>query len=273
MAIVANSSLRDKFTSLWAAKLLVGVDETFLEKKEDSERLKALSTAKKATFEAKGKDATLIDSYLKFVLCSNNVNVPLIIEPEEIRYWVRDIPLLEEDTPNFMEILKTEIPAFLFFLYSRPLSVPQPVSRMWFAPKDLETGALNRVKMMSRPDAERLLAEVLLSKMNKLDINELCFTRRDLTNIMTEEGIEIDKLYSILTKKWSLKPAPDNLTYTCYLTDVGDRRTGRYYTFKREELEKVTPSYTSPQPVTRPETIEEQQEMFPNNICNHYDFE
>jgi hypothetical protein len=67
-----NDDFRSNFNSEWAEKLIIGVDETFLDKKEDSEKIKNLSTTKFYKHEAKGQDRFEIEFFGKFVLCSNN---------------------------------------------------------------------------------------------------------------------------------------------------------------------------------------------------------
>ena len=56
MTINNNEDFRSRFNSDWASKLIIAVDEVLLDKREDSERLKNLSTAKSYKTEAKGKD-------------------------------------------------------------------------------------------------------------------------------------------------------------------------------------------------------------------------
>jgi len=56
MTINTNEDFRNQFNSGWASKLIIGVDEVLLDKKEDAERIKNLSTTKSIKSEAKGKD-------------------------------------------------------------------------------------------------------------------------------------------------------------------------------------------------------------------------
>ncbi len=65
-----NEDFRSQFNSDWAGKLLIVVDEVLLNRREDSERLKNLSTTFTYKVEAKGKDRTEIAFFAKFVLCS-----------------------------------------------------------------------------------------------------------------------------------------------------------------------------------------------------------
>jgi len=122
MTFNTNEDFRSQFNSDWAGKLIIAVDEVLLNRREDSERLKNLSTAHSYKAEAKGKDRNEISFFAKFVLCSNNESYPVIIDPSETRYWVRKVPVLENDDTNFLNKLKEEIPYFLYFLKDRKLS-------------------------------------------------------------------------------------------------------------------------------------------------------
>ena len=72
MTLNRNDDFRSNFNSEWAHKLIIGVDETLLDRKEDSERLKSLSTSKYYKLEAKGQDRQEIEFFGKFILCSNH---------------------------------------------------------------------------------------------------------------------------------------------------------------------------------------------------------
>ena len=54
----------------WMGKLLICVDEVLLNRREDSERIKNLSTARSYKAEAKGRDRREVEFFGKFVLCS-----------------------------------------------------------------------------------------------------------------------------------------------------------------------------------------------------------
>lgn len=109
-----NEDFRSQFNSDRAGKLLIVVDEVLLSRREDSERLKNLSTTLSYKVEAKGKDRDEIAFFAKFVLCSNNEYLPVIIDAGETRYWVRKIDRLQSDDTCFLQKLKAEIPAFLY---------------------------------------------------------------------------------------------------------------------------------------------------------------
>ena len=67
-----NENFRSQFNDDWNGKLIILVDEVLLNKREDSERLKNLSTTYNYKVEAKGRDREEVSFFAKFVLCSNN---------------------------------------------------------------------------------------------------------------------------------------------------------------------------------------------------------
>ena len=68
--------------------MLIGVDKVLLNRREDSKRLKNLSTASVYKIEAKDKDRCEVQFFGKFIMCFNNEDTPVLIEPGETRYWV-----------------------------------------------------------------------------------------------------------------------------------------------------------------------------------------
>ena len=242
-----NEDFRSQFNADWAGKLIIVVDEVLLNRREDSERLKNLSTTLSYKVEAKGKDRDEIAFFAKFVLCSNNESLPVIIDPGETRYWVRKIHRLESDDTNFLQKLTSEIPAFLYFLQYRELTTRQE-SRMWFSPKLTETAALLRIIRCNRGKHEVEVMELIREIMDNVGIDSLSFCLNDLLNLLNLSGIKIEKhhLRRIVTESWKLTPAPNGLTYTTYQFDYNRdcrfapiRRVGRFYTISRSLLDEL----------------------------------
>lgn len=241
-----NEDFRSQFNSDWAGKLIIVVDEVLLNRREDSERLKNLSTTLSYKVEAKGKDRDEIDFFAKFVLCSNNERLPVIIDPGETRYWVRKIHHLENDDTHFLQKLIEEIPAFLYFLQHRTLTT-QNVSRMWFSPKQTETAALLKIIRCNKSKYEVEAAELIKEIMECMEIDSFSFCLNDLLILLNLSQVRIDKhwLRKIVTEDWKLTPAPNGLTYTTYLFACNKerrfepiRRVGRYYTITRKQLDE-----------------------------------
>ena len=95
-----NENFRSQFNSDWADKLLIMVDEVLLNRREDSERLKNLSTTLSYEVEAKGKNCDEIGFFAKFVLCSKNEHQTIIIDTGKTHYWVRKIVPLQKEIPT-----------------------------------------------------------------------------------------------------------------------------------------------------------------------------
>ena len=239
-----NEDFRSQFNADWAGKLLIVVDEVLLSRREDSERLKNLSTTLSYKVEAKGKDRNEISFFAKFVLCSNNESLPVIIDEGETRYWVRKISSLQSDDTDFLRKLIAEIPAFLFHLQGRTLSTQQK-SRMWFAPEQIATDALRKIIRCNRNRLEVELSELFLEIMENTQTDSLQFCLNDALSLLQCNHVKAEKhlVRKTVQDCWKLQPAPNGLTYTTYEYNYNNgcqyspiKRVGRFYTITRDKL-------------------------------------
>ena len=244
LLLVSEERNTGKSTFLNFLKLIM-VDEVLLNRREDSERLKNLSTTLSYKVEAKGKDRDEIGFFAKFVLCSNNEHLPVIIDAGETRYWVRKIVPLQNDDTDFLQKLKAEIPAFLYFLAGRKLSTEKE-SRMWFNPKLLETEALRKIIRSNRNRLEIEMAELLLDIMAKMEVETVSFCLNDIIPLLVCSQVKVEKsqVRKVVQECWKLTPAPNGLTYTAYQYGGTDRYqtrkcVGRYYTVTKGLLERL----------------------------------
>ena len=178
----------------------------------DSERLKNLSTTLSYKVEAKGKDRDEIGFFAKFVLCSNNEHLPVIIDAGETRYWT------------------------------------EKESRMWFNPKRLETDALRKIVRSNRNRLEIEMAELLLDIMASVGVSSVSFCLNDIIPLLVCSQVKVEKsqVRKVVQECWKLAPASNSLSYTTYQYDYNRecryspvRRIGRYYTVSREQLETL----------------------------------
>ena len=242
-----NESFRSQFNDDWNGKLVIVVDEVLLNKREDSERLKNLSTTYNYKMEAKGRDREEVSFFAKFVLCSNN-DLPVVLDPGETRYWVRKIPKLTTDDTCFLEKIRYEIPAFLHDLAHRRLSTTEE-SRMWFDPKLIDTDALQKIIRANRNRVEVELAELLTDIMVTKGVESVDFCLNDILNLFDYQRVKADRtaLRKVVQDNWGLRPAPNSLSYTTYQMGVflnepayvESRKVGRYYTVTRQMLENL----------------------------------
>lgn len=239
-----NEDFRSQFNADWAGKLLIVVDEVLLCRREDSERLKNLSTAQTYKVEAKGKDRQEVNFFAKFVLCSNNELFPVIIDMGETRYWVRKVMRLDSDDTNFLQKLKEQIPAFLYYLQHRPLSTTKE-SRMWFNPALIRTEALERIMQSNRNHTEIDIVELLRTIMESQNVDKVSFIPQDLLPLLSLNGVKVElwHIRKVVKELWRLKPAPNALSYTTYQYDYSKpskygaiNRVGRFYAVTKEFL-------------------------------------
>jgi len=243
MTINTNEDFKSNFNSEWASKLIIATDEVLLNRREDSERFKTLSTAKTFKLEAKGKDRLEIEFFGKFVLCSNNEECPVIIDHGETRYWVRKIRPIERDDTELLSRMRREIPALLYFLLHRELSVAE-VSRMWFDPELLATPALRRIIQYNRGQLENEMLGIL-DDIFQLHVGDsYLFCVQDMQTMLGAREIKTEpvKIKRLLQEGWTLRP--EKVTrYTSYRpcgdgTLFGESRTGRPYVVTRAFVEE-----------------------------------
>lgn len=244
MTFNTNEDFRSQFNSDWATKLIVAVDEVLLDRKEDSERIKNLSTARNYKAEAKGKDRNEVEFFAKFVLCSNNEVNPIYIEEGENRYWVRRVVPFVADNPNLLLEMKEEIPALLFFLLHRKMHT-QKESRMWFLPKHIKTDALKKIIYSNRGRVEMEMLQIIDDVMATIKIETFYFCIGDIDLILQMRGVhcEHSKIKNILKNKWSLEPNEPR-RYTTYQvmydgTIEPRSKMGRCYSVDKAKLDKI----------------------------------
>ena len=239
-----NEDFRSQFNADWAHRLLVLVDELLLNKMEDTEKIKNLSTAGDYKIEAKGKDRREIEFFAKFVLCSNNEKNPIIIPKEEVRFWVRKVNPVEKDNIHLREQMVKEIPCFLYFLLNRTLST-QNTSRMWFNPAMLETPALQKIKKYNTNKIEMEMAAYCNNVMELLEKDSILCCPSDFLEIIRVAGLKTDitQVRSILKDSWGLR-TEKNGDYTFYhIGTDGElfpmKRKGRYFEIYRRDIDEI----------------------------------
>ncbi len=245
MTFNTNSDFRSNFNSDWVSKLIIAIDEVLLDRKEDSEKIKNLSTAKSYKAEAKGKDRFEVEFFGKIILCSNNEDNFMVIGLQETRYWVRKVPTLEIPDPDFLYILELELPHFLHYLLHRELSTSKS-SRMWFTPEQIYTPALRRVKSYSVNKVELELFETIKEIMESRELTEFCLTNTHAKKLLERSGFTVSRSYvrKILEEVWKLKQYPNASNFTAYQYDSSGSiyekdEKGRYYKILHQELDRI----------------------------------
>lgn len=245
MTFNTNDDFRSNFNSDWVSKLIIAIDEVLLDKKEDSEKIKNLSTAKTYKSEAKGKDKFEVEFFGKIILCSNNEENFMVIGLQETRYWVRKILPLENQDPKIGHMLEKEIPQLLHFLCHRKLSTSNR-SRMWFTPEQIYTEALRKIKSEFANKAELEFFEIIKEIMEIKGLDEFKFINLQAKNLLERSGERISrtKVRKILEDRWGLTQYPNASNFHTYQFDHSGilyeiEAKGRYYTFQKSKMEEI----------------------------------
>ena len=244
LTYLTNDSFGSQFNSDWTNKLLICIDEVLFNKEELTERIKYLSTTNRNKLESKGKDKREVEFFGKFILCSNNEDNFIKIDANETRFWIRKIPSLKKEDTNFLEALIKEIPAFLYFLKNRKLQNSQ-TTRMWFTPKDIYTPALHRLIKHNRNRVEKELASILLSAMDKYELDSIAICPIDALHMLNKTRVRTDltQLRRLLKREWKLENQKNSNSYQrITIWSNGDINMedakGRYFTVEKEFLIK-----------------------------------
>lgn len=242
LTYLTNDSFNSQFNSDWANKLLICIDEVLFNREELTERIKYLSTTDFNKLEAKGKDKREMEFFGKFILCSNNEDNFIKIDSEETRFWVLKVPSLKKEETHFLEHLKAEIPALIYYLEHRELATSHK-TRMWFSPKQIRTDALENLMQNNRNRVEKELASVILDAMETFELEEVAICPLDALQVLNRTRIKTDltQLRKILKRDWNLSNQTNSLKYQKMFVwqDGGlgmiDAK-GRYYTVKKSFL-------------------------------------
>ena len=242
LTYLTNDSFSSQFNSDWANKLLICIDEVLFNKEELTERIKYLSTTNINKLEAKGKDKREVEFFGKFILCSNNEDNFIKIDANETRFWVIKVPIIEKERTDYLEKLISEIPAFLHFLKQRQLSTNH-LTRMWFTAQQIKTVALKKLVQHNRNRVEKELASIILSVMEKFDLEEVHLCPIDALHALNKTRVKTDltQLRRLLKKDWKLKNQDNSNKYQKFQIwsdgdiDLKDAK-GRYFTIEKPFL-------------------------------------
>ena len=164
MRILDSERLMSKFNEHWAGKLIVAVDESFInmdEKNGAGNKLKMIATNATIPAEGKGRDSSEVPNISKLILCSNDEYNFVKIDMEENRYCIVKVSPIEDATdPHMIERMEAEIPAFLHFLKNRQL-YHREASRLWFDERVYETEALLKIKERTESAAVKHIKDAI----------------------------------------------------------------------------------------------------------------
>lgn len=224
-AVILNvSQYSQQFNGVYAAKLIIGIDETVISEQFIKERLKQDSTQTSIQLRKMHSEHQTLPFYGKFILCTNREKDFVKLEREDMRFWVRKVGKIEQFDAEFFTKLKEEVPAFAHFLLHRQLSVPEPLSRMWFSPEQLKTDALELVVANSISDCAKDIT-IWAESVNRTEFGA---TEKDIWE-------ELGKKYTLSQVRKALKEElklPNNNKR--FIDRFGNPQVGRAYIFQTD---------------------------------------
>lgn len=242
LTYLTNDNFSSQFNADWANKLLICIDEVLFNREELTERIKYLSTTDFNKMEAKGKDKREVEFFGKFILCSNNEDNFIKIDSEETRFWVLKVPTLKKEETHFLEQLKAEIPALLYYLEQRQLATLH-TTRMWFTPEQIKTQALENLMQNNRNRVEKELASMIFDVMETFELEEVDVCPLDALQVLNRTRIKTDltQLRQILKNDWKLRNQDNSLKYQkIFMWQDGGLglidAKGRYFTVEKSFL-------------------------------------
>ena len=199
MRILDSERISSKFNGSWAGKLIIGVDESFIDTDKPTvvNRLKMIATNSSIPIEKKGKEAGEVPNFAKLIMCSNDETNFLKIEIEDTRYWIIRVKGIDPSArdPHMAERMEAEIPAFLHYLKHRTMFYAER-TRLWFDSEDYATEALKKIQ-------ERT-GNVLWQNITAVVRQQFEFQRKPQIRIdvkAIQELLELNKCKSVESRK------------------------------------------------------------------------
>lgn len=271
--VIGNDEINSPFNTTYAGKLLVGIDEGFIEKRVVMEKLKSFNTSPFVYLNDKGVKQREIDCNMHFILTSNDEDNFANMDAHDSRFWVLKVPQVPKENynPDLRAEMRSEIPAFLHFLETREIHHPRR-DRFWFDASLIMTKEKMNVQKASLSHLEKAFRHAITTYFLDYQYDPVAhFTLSQL-----QEEIKRNSKYSVAS--YDVKTLMMKLGYNCSLKPIRKRRVsgydvsgswviqnepGRYYDFhakdflSEEELNEVFPNW---------QIVEDKEEENENDI-------
>lgn len=204
MRILDSERISSKFNGSWAGKLIIGVDESFIDTDKPTvvNRLKMIATNSSIPIEKKGKEAGEVPNFAKLIMCSNDETNFLKIEIEDTRYWIIRVKGIDPSArdPHMAERMEAEIPAFLHYLKHRTMFYAER-TRLWFDSEDYATEALKKIQERTGNVLWQNIATIVRQQFEyqrKPQIRLDCKAIQELLELNKCKSVESRKIHYIL---------------------------------------------------------------------------
>jgi mannose/fructose/N-acetylgalactosamine-specific phosphotransferase system component IIB len=235
MVVINPEEIMGAFNSSFAKANIIAIEETVSDKSATVEKLKSLSTQKFINVNQKFIDNYKLPFFGKFIITTNDERKFMKVDEDEIRFWVRKVPIPKVRETNIEQLLIDEIPAFLQHLIDMP-DIDFSKSRMVFTESEINTDGLVAVKQESMPSLYKDLLIYLDEYFREnAHLEELSFTPTDLKTkyFYGNSNIGVHYIGTILKDYFKLEQ-PTSSVYKRNLN--GEMKNGRYYTIKKSQI-------------------------------------
>lgn len=235
MAVIAPEDLQSQFNNAYATSNIIAVEETLIEKTITVEKIKALATGKFITVNQKFVNHFKLPFYGKIIMTSNNEDKFARVDQEEIRFFIRKVPLPTVFNHNIESNLVAEIPAFLHHLTTLP-PVDFTVDRSGFTPAELSNESLDSVKLESKSwlykSIKMLFEDYFINEVPNMEEFKADSISIKKKFFLTDSKVDLAFIRDTMKKDFNLKLPID----TEYFSPFGNEKnkSARPYTFKRE---------------------------------------
>lgn len=231
VANITPNDLLSDFSESYADKNIILIEETTFEKKQTTEKIKALSTAKFITLNQKFVNRKSLPFFGKIILTSNNEKAFIKIDFEEIRFFVRKVGRPHEYAHDIERHLKKEIPAFLHHLTTLP-EIDWTTDRSGFTPDELSNGSLSALKEESRTGLYKMLRSRVEEYFLNNRIEQFFADARSIKHewFLYNHDITEKYIHDTLQNEFMMMPSDPIRRYPF---GGHESRVARFYTFSR----------------------------------------
>jgi hypothetical protein len=212
---VREQDFMSEFSSYMATSLLLVAEEFTLKNMPLLQKLKNMVTSPKMPYRAMHKNTTEVDSFIHVGITSNSLEDFTCLDDDEVRFWIREIPVLQKGELD-LDILKkavAEIPAFIYFLNRRQM-VTQRDSRAWFDFQIIKTDALKKVLDLSKTEIQKEIEYYLRETFSQINVPILKYSTKDIQSEIRSVKYTTIQIRDCLTLKMKVEDSKWSNPYT-----------------------------------------------------------
>lgn len=235
MVNIAPESLTGNFNFNYAQANIIAIEETLFDRTHAVDRIKSVSTSKTIDVNPKGVNQFQVPFYGKLILTSNSEDKVLKIDQNEIRFFIRKIPVPTKANHNIENDLMKEIPAFLYHLSTLP-PIDWSKDRTGFTPDEIGNASLIKIKEKSFSNLYKNLYENFYNLfLNELSAHDfMVFDAKSIKELWFSHNNSIDIAYinDVLLSEFKLKKSIN----PCYISPLNSENKVkvRYYKLEKQ---------------------------------------